>query len=295
MRRRNKYLILGFVLVAFALAVWGFAIEPNRLIVVNHELRVRNWSPKLDNFKIVAVSDIHGGSNFIDEAKIREIVRLINEQNADIVVLLGDFVSQSGADGATLDMPMQTIAENLKGINARHGVYAVIGNHDGWYDTPTVRRELERVGYTVLENEAVAIEKDGEPLRIVGLPDLLSNNVPANGIENAKQGIDRLEQKAGKVLAVSHHPDDIISVTDKSLVSPDLVLFVAGHTHGGQVRFPFIGAPVIPSGYGRKYAAGFVRDEQTDVFVTTGVGTSLIPVRFGVPPEISVLSVSAER
>jgi len=280
--------------VLLVLGFWAFVIEPNRLVVRNYEIKVRNWSAKLEDFKIVAISDIHGGSNFIDEAKIRQVVEKANQQDADIIVLLGDYVSQQNFDRRKLKMPMETIADNLNGLRAKYGVYAVLGNHDGWYSIGKVRRELERVGLRVLENEAVSIEINGERLRIVGLPDSLSTNVPANKISNARQGLERLENKDGKVIVLTHNPDDIVSVTGNALVSQDFVLFLAGHTHGGQCRFPIIGAPIVPSMHRQKYVAGHVRDRDVDMFITTGIGTSLIPVRFRVPPEISVLNIKAE-
>lgn len=297
MKRFGKillYILAGFLFLAVALLFWAFVIEPSRLVVRNYEINVKNWSPKLENFKIVAISDIHGGSNFIDETKIRQIVQKANEQDADMIVLLGDFVSQQRIDRTKLKMPIETIAENLKGLRARHGVYAVMGNHDGWYDNGKIRQALESAELRVLENEAVSIEKNGEKLRIVGLPDSLSTNVPENKILNARQGLARLENQDGKVIVLTHNPDDITGVTGSALVSPDFVLFLAGHTHGGQCRFPVIGAPIVPSMHRQKYAAGHVRDRNVDMFITTGIGTSLIPVRFGIPPEISVLIINAE-
>jgi uncharacterized protein len=293
-RKTLLYSFVGVLSLLLFLAVWALFIEPNRLDIKNYELKVKNWSPKLANFKIVAISDIHGGSNFIDEAKIREVVEKANAQDADIIVLLGDFVSQQRFNRAKLKMPIEIIADNLKGLQAKHGVYAVLGNHDGWYGLKNVRNELERVGFQVLENEAVSIEKNGEKLRILGLPDSLSTIVPENKIQDGREGLERLENKEGKVIVLAHNPDDVLNVTGDNLVSSDLGLFLAGHTHGGQCRFPIIGSPIVPSNYGQKYAAGHVRDQNVDMFITTGIGTSIFPIRFGVPPEISVLNINAE-
>ena len=293
-RKFFKYAALAVFFIILACAIWGFFIEPDLLFVNAYDLRVKNWNPALNNFKIVAISDIHGGSNFIDEAKIRKIVEEANAQDADIIVLLGDYVSQPLFSRAALKMPLDTVAENLKGLRARYGVYAVLGNHDGWYSLKKVRAALEADGYRVLENEAVSIEKNGARLRLVGLPDSRARNVPDNGIQNAREGLQRLENKEGNVVVLTHNPDDLANVTEAALVSPDFVLMLAGHTHGGQVQLPFVGALVTPTHLGRKYAAGHFRLKDIDVFVTTGVGTSILPVRFRVPPEISVLNISAE-
>jgi predicted MPP superfamily phosphohydrolase len=294
MKNLKRILFYTILLILLVVAVWAFVIEPGSLNVTHYDLKVKNWSPKLNGFKIVAVSDIHGGANFIDEEKLRKIVELANEQDADLIVLLGDYVSQQNLDFRKLHMPMATIADNLKGLRAKHGVYAIIGNHDGWYDRKIVRYELERVGLPVLENEAVSIEKNGERLRIVGLPDFMSGSVPENNIPTAREGLKLLGNEEGKIIVLTHNPDDIAYVTEKASLSSELVLFLAGHTHGGQCRFPIIGAPVVPSAHKQKYAAGHVRDKNVDMFITTGIGTSLIPVRFMVPPEISVLNISAE-
>lgn len=287
-----KFLALFTAIAGISLAAWAFIIEPNRLVVNDYDLRIRNWSPKLENFKIVAISDIHGGANFIDEAKIRRVVELANSQNADLIVLLGDYVSQQRADRSKLKMPMENIAQNLQGLQAKYGVYAILGNHDGWYNLLEVRKQLERNGYQVLENEAVSIEKNGEKLRIVGLPDSLSWKSPEDKNKNAREALAKLNEQVGTVVVLTHNPDDIENNIGGNLPSPDTVLFLAGHTHGGQVRFPYFGAPIIPANHGQKYAAGLVRETDVDAFITTGVGTSILPVRFGVPPEIAVLTVN---
>lgn len=289
-----KYILIVIFLIGIAASTWGFLIEPNLLFVNNYEIKIKDWNPALNNFKIVVIGDIHGGSNFIDEGKIRRVVALANAQEPDVIVLLGDYVSESLSNRKKLNMPVETITENLRGLQAPLGVYAVLGNHDGYFNIPKIRRALESDGYRVLENEAVSIEKNGQKLRIVGLPDLLSTNIPENGIPNAKAGLERLENKEGRIIVLAHNPDDIASVTGASQISPDFVLFLAAHTHGGQVRLPFIGALVVPTQMGRKYSAGHFYLKNVDVFITTGIGTSILPVRFNDPPEIAVLNIVAE-
>lgn len=278
--------------IGVLLAGWAFFVEPNRLVVNNYNLSVRKWSPKLENFKIVAISDVHGGSNFIDEAKIRRVVDMANAQNPDIIVLLGDYVSQQRSDRSKLKMPLETIAASLGGLKAAYGVYAVIGNHDNWYSGKAVRQALENDGYRVLENEAVSIEKNGAKLRLLGMEDILQETIWDKSKEKALNALNRLESKEGKIVVLTHNPDSVAYLSEITGISTETTLFLAGHTHGGQVRLPLIGTPIVPSAYGGKFAAGIIREGNVDMFVTTGIGTSILPVRFEVAPEIAVLTIN---
>lgn len=292
----KKKILIAFAALSVAAVLcvaYGYFVEPRRLVVNEHRLKVKNWNPALNGLKIVAFSDVHGGSNDVDEAKIRKVVELANAQNADLIVLLGDYVSQWRERGGELRMPMATVAENLKGLRAPLGVYAVLGNHDVWYDEKKVRRELEGAGIRVLENETVVLEKNGQKFRLLGLPDHLKIRDWESFAADAKASLAGTET-AGDLIALEHSPDVLPIVSGERSISPDLRLFLAGHTHGGQVCFPIVGCPVIPSSYGQKYAYGHLRENDVDLFVTTGVGTSILPVRFTVPPEIAVLNVYAE-
>jgi len=288
-----KLILIISVLGILALG-YSYFIEPRRLVVNQQTLGIKGWDPALDGFKIVAIGDIHGGSNAVDEAKLHKVVELANEQNADLIVLLGDYVSQAARDpllgDRNLKMPMHTIATDLAGLKAKYGVVAVMGNHDDWYGNGEVTNELRAVGYTVLDNEIYTINGSGSNIRILGLRDQLH-------IGNWKSYTDGLKQVlakdggSGPIIALEHSPDVLPIITGELSISPDLRLMLAAHTHGGQVWLPIIGTPIVPSSYGQKYSYGHKQENGVDMFVTCGIGTSILPFRFMMPPEIAVLTI----
>ncbi|HEV8592395.1 MAG TPA: metallophosphoesterase [Pyrinomonadaceae bacterium] len=297
--RKNVWRIAGGVILLGLLALaYSYFIEPQRLVANVSELPIKNFDKTFDGLKIVAIGDIHGGSNGADADKIRRVVELSNEQNPDIVVLLGDYVSHSNVSGLSssspVAMPMSAVADNLSGLTAKYGVFAVLGNHDGFYGDDLVTKELERVRYKVLRNQIATIEKDGRTLRLLGLNDHFKLNFWTTFDSDIRKVV-KDDGSSGDIIVLEHSPDILFVLNYYKTLGDDLKLVLAAHTHGGQVWLPILERPIIPNSYGQKYAAGHVYDGGKDMYVTTGVGTSVLPFRFMVPPEIAVLTIRSSE
>lgn len=293
---KRKILIAFCVMAVFGFGCLGYAyfVEPFRLAVNRSRVPVAGWNKAHDGLRIVAISDIHGGSRGVTEVKIREVVAAANAQNPEMIVLLGDFVSQQFRNRSDLKMPVSTIAENLRGLTAPLGVYAVLGNHDGWHSDRSVGDALRNVGIRVLENEIAVVERNGSKLRILGLRDHMKLTPDWKKLSAELRDLIAAGPDEGDIVVLEHSPDVLPMITGDLSISKDLRLIIAGHTHGGQVWFPIFGTPIVPSSYGQKYSYGQIRENGVDMFVTTGIGTSVLPIRFMMPPEIAVLEIFAE-
>ncbi len=303
MKGRVKKLIIGAltsILLLTAVTYYSFFIEPDRLIVNQYEIKIDEWNKAFDGLKISVIGDIHGGSNYIDETKIRRVVELSNAQNPDVVVLLGDYISPKNEIGLTGEdrffLRMAKVSASLSGLKSKYGVFAVLGNNDILYDWGVVRSELEKYGYKVLEYETAVIERNRQKLIFFGLPDVFKVREIGGWSEfedRSKAAIERAGVE-GDVVVLSHTPDLEPLINGIKPISNRLKLFLAGHTHGGQIWLPIFGSLIVPSSYGQTFAYGHAKDKNLDVFITTGIGTSRLSARFMVPPEIAILTIRSK-
>lgn len=265
------------VLAVVAALTWGFLVEPGRLVVRHEELDLPHWPRPLAGLRVALLSDLHVGSPFWGLEELSQLVERTNAEQPELILLAGDYLVGSEPGGTAV--PADAIAERLAALHAPLGVLAVLGNHD--WDDGEVRRAFDARKIRVLEDERVQLVRGRHAFSVVGLKDQLTRRSEPRA---AVAGITRDEP----YLLVVHEPD-VFESFGRLGIFPSLTL--AGHTHGGQVKLPLLGRRVVPSEFGERYAYGHVVEQGRHLYVTAGVGTSILPVRFLVPPEIVVLTL----
>ncbi|WP_444886290.1 metallophosphoesterase [Microbulbifer sp. JMSA008] len=273
---RGKYRVVFLVALAVALtlAVWAFFAEPRSFRINEQALRLESWPASCSGLSVAVLADLHVGSPYKGIESLRSLVNQVNASSPDLVLLPGDFVIQ-GVVGGSFVTP-ESAAEVLAGLKAPLGVFAVMGNHDWWLDPKRVERAFTEKGIPLLEDASTKISSGHCAFQLVGISDFWEG--PHN-IDRAMSAIEESET----VLAFTHNPDIFPQIPQR------IALTIAGHTHGGQVYLPLIGRPIVPSRYGERYAIGHIEEEGKHLFVSPGVGTSILPVRFLVPPEVTLL------
>lgn len=236
-----------------------------RIELTEHRIGVGNLPEAFRGLRIVQLTDIHHGVYF-PAAALSMAVDMANQLNPDIVALTGDFVTRSRNY-------IEPAAEILSGLRAGDGVYAVLGNHDFRVGADQIASALRRADIEVLRNRHVTLRRRGQKLCVAGIDDFLYRA----DLPRAMRG---LSDRTPTVL-LSHNPDII---EDAARMGIDLVL--SGHTHGGQIRLPFIGCVYGRSDKDMRFKKGRDTLRGTQIYVSRGLGTVVLPVRYGCPPEI---------
>jgi len=271
-------ILVGLLCFPLSLAVWAFYVEPRSFSNHRSELTIPDWPAECDGFRVAVLADLHVGSPFNGLDKLRDIVELTLEREPDLVLLAGDYVIH-GVLGGQFVSPEDAAVE-LAALAAPAGVFAVLGNHDWWFDAQRVTRALESVQIPVLEDRSLSIRHGRCEFSLVGVGDFWEG---AHDVEAALADVP----DGASTLLFTHNPDLFPRVPE------GVTLTIAGHTHGGQVYLPGIGRPIVPSQFGERFAIGHIVEKDRHLFVSPGLGTSILPVRFLVPPEITILDLRA--
>lgn len=296
-RRGFLKLIGRLAVLGASLLTYASFIEPMLLArVKRYALAPPRWTNGL-NVKVAVISDVHACRPWMSPERIADFVKETNALGADVIVLLGDYVAGTG--WVTDWVHSSEWAPELGKLSAPLGVHAILGNHDWWEDRtaqrdgkgPTIaRRALESAGLAVYENDVVRLEKDGKGFWLAGLGDQIALLPGKKYGRKGWRGVHDLAGTLDKVLTdepvilLAHEPDIFPKVPDR------VSLTLSGHTHGGQVRL-FGWSPVVPSRYGNRYAYGHVVESERHLIVSGGLGFSILPVRFGMRPEVLLLEL----
>lgn len=269
---------LGILWISVALVVlmYGLFVEPRRLVERDYVLDLPRWPAACEGLRLDHVSDIHTGSPNNGIANLDRMVARLAASDSDAVVMTGDYVILSVLGGSYI--PASATAPHLRALTRRKPVFAVLGNHDWWKSGIAIRRALESAGVVVLEDESRRVTLRGCPLWIVGVGDLWT--APHN-VRKAFAGID----DEAPAIVLTHNP----AIFPRIPARASLVL--AGHTHGGQISLPWVGQPAMWGKPGNRYVVGPYVENGRPLFVSPGIGTSILPLRLGVPPEISRLTL----
>jgi uncharacterized protein len=275
---RRKFLGLAAAAGATALGVDSVLIDPNFPEIVRKEIVLKRWPSRLDGFTIALLSDFHYDAYF-SVHPARAAIEMVNGLHPDLIALTGDFISVPWVGAAASQAHYaEPCAALLKNLHAPYGLWAVLGNHDVGSDAERITAALKNVGIPVLGNKSVAIEKDSARFWLSGVDDALDG---APSLDASLRGVPSDEA----TVLLAHEPD----YADYASRYP-IDLQLSGHSHGGQVKLPFLRPLYLPE-LAKKYIAGLYQIAGLTLYANRGIGTVGIPVRFNCPPEITLLTL----
>lgn len=271
---RRKFIWSALATVTAGSLIDAFFIEPNISSFTYQTARVPFLPPALNNLKVVQLSDFHYKPD-IDQGLIDEVIEKVNDLEPDLILLTGDYVDGDQPDIAPLML-------QLAKLRSKHGIIACMGNHDGWVNSGAHYRKLfEAINITLLINENTKLSINGEILYIAATDHIWHGNPQP---EATLRGIP----VNAPLITLVHEPDYF----DTMLEHRDHHLQLSGHTHGGQCRVPIINYAPKKVKYGKNYIHGLYQKQDSSVFVSKGIGTTGIRVRFSCLPEIAVLTLT---
>ena len=270
-----KGLITAPLVAVSAASAYARLIEPYNYLISETDISIRELPPAFEGFRITQLTDIHH-SRILGINEVRRMVNLAQQTKPDMFVLTGDYTT-------TYRRYIEPCAEALSALRAPEGVWAILGNHDHYTDPELTTRALQRQHIAVLNNAHTTLQRGSDAIQLSGIDDW---SWAANDWARAFSG---LRPNTPTVL-LSHQP----SVLDLE-ETKNVALILSGHTHGGQVKLPFVGAPARFATQDLKYARGLFRRGETQLYVSAGTGVIGLPLRFGVRPEIAVLRLRREK
>lgn len=273
--RRHFLELSGAGLVAGG---YSFLVEPRWLRLCHYTLATPKWPKEMKPLRVAFATDFHVGCPSVGLEEMEHVIRKINDLNADIILLGGDFLIQRVLLGTHFSV--EEIAAPFSKLSAPLGVYTVLGNHDWWGDAKGLWRNLEEAGVKVLENNAVKVDGSGFSFWVAGMADDTTRKP-----DYSKTMADVADD--APVVMLAHDPASFMEIGARPVVT------LCGHTHGGQVTIPYISPIIIPGRAPLKYAYGHIREGGRDMIVSGGIGTSILPVRFGRRPEIVLIEVGS--
>jgi predicted MPP superfamily phosphohydrolase len=262
-------LVAAPLLAVSTTATYATLIAPHDYEVTETDIFIRDLPERFEGFRITQLTDVHH-SRIVGLGEVQRVVELANRTKPDLIVLTGDYTT-------TFRRYIEPCAEVLGELNAPQGIWAVLGNHDHYTDPELTTRALVRNHIAVMNNANTTIKRGPDAIQLAGIDDWSWNGTDW---ARAFYGIDR---KVPSIL-LSHQPS-VLDFDEAQAAS----LILSGHTHGGQIKLPFIGAPARFASMDLKYASGLFRRGQTQLYVSRGTGVIGLPVRFGVRPEVAVL------
>ncbi len=278
---RKKWTLFAAIALfetAYWLNIYAWLVEPNLLFVRRIEIVSDDWRGA--PLTIAALGDTHVASPHVDAARMGRIVARVNELRPELVVLLGDYAGFHASAAERSPAENQEIlggVATFAALISRYGAVAVLGNHDVWYDRQAITTALQNAGVAALWNRHVVIRRSGGPIVVAGVADAWTGEPDfAAALDGAPAGAD--------TIVLSHNPDVFTDLPE------GVALMLAGHGHCGQVTIPLIGRPILPL-RNKRYGCGLIEEAGKRLYVTAGIGTSILPVRFLNPPEIVVIRI----